>query len=76
MTSAGDDFFRFQLSLVPTDPKWQGKVPLHFQGLIKADYPAATSLELSLIESALLRGDICQTFDQIMAAEVVATARR
>ena len=65
-----------QLSIQPTDPSWQGKVPLQFRGLLRADYPAEGSLELTSEVSTALSREICCILNEILAAEVIATAKR
>ena len=48
---------------------------MQFKGCVNADYPAQESLQLTSEISAALSSGVCQRLDEIVAAEVRATAK-
>ena len=70
------DELEFELSFVPTDPSWQQGRQLTFKGVLRENFPASGSVNVTVKPASSLNQKTCSVLDKILASEIESIVSR
>ena len=70
------DGLEFELSFVPTDPSWQQGRQLTFNGVLRENFPALGSVDVTVKPAPSLNQRTCSVLDKILASELESIVAR